>query len=58
MNTLEERMERLQKQFAEINAMSFAYLEQRMATIPPLVCAADRWRSKQLGHHAIGVLFH
>jgi hypothetical protein len=41
MNTLEERMERLQKRFAETNKMSFADLEQRLSTIPPLVCVAD-----------------
>jgi hypothetical protein len=41
MNTLEERMERLQKRFAETNKMSLADLDQRLSTIPPLMCAAD-----------------
>lgn len=41
MNTLQERMDRLQKQFDEIKAMSWADLDQRLSTIPPLVCAAD-----------------
>lgn len=41
MNTFEQRMDRLQKRFDEINAMSFADVDQRLSTLPPLRCGTD-----------------
>ena len=39
--TFEQRMDRIQKRFDEIKAMSYADLDQLLGTIPPLICAAD-----------------